>query len=111
MNRSQLADAMLKGKNTPGVVEHAGYYLERSPLCWACALGCAVIGFFAGDFHKAETELEKAGCFDWECDEVGIISGLLAIPRELGATVELMHLNDKKIEEIAAWLKSSEQQE
>jgi hypothetical protein len=101
---------MLKGKNTPGVVEHSGYYLERSPLCWACALGCAVIGFYNGDFHKAETELEKAGCFEWECDEVGIISGLLTIPRQLATTIEHKHLNGMPIQQIAAWLKTSEEE-
>lgn len=109
MTRSELADAMLKGKDTPGVVEDRSYYATTvGQLCHACALGSALIGKLNGDFHKAETEFEQAGGFNEDSDEPRIFADFLEIPRELAAIVELKHMNGLAIEDIAKWLKSSE---
>lgn len=117
MTRSELADAMLRGKAAESVVENVCYYIYSleyaldgrvSKPCYACALGCALIGKHNGDFHAAEMEFEKAGGILYEVDEHEIFARLLEIPRPLAAIVELKHLNGLKIEDIAKWLKSSE---
>lgn len=112
MDRHQLADAMLRGKSTPRVVEHRKYYVATmGKLCYVCGLGSALVGKHDGDFHKAEIEFEAAGGFDCDSDEPTIFASLLKIPRELAVVVEIKHLNGQSIEEIAAWLKSSDETE
>lgn len=117
MTRTELADAMLKGKAAESVVENTCYYIypleyaidgRVSKPCYACALGCALIGKYNGDFHTAEMEFEKAGGILDEVDECEIFARLLEIPGPLAAIVELKHLNGLKIEDIAKWLKASE---
>jgi hypothetical protein len=100
---------MLKGKNTPGVVESRCYYVTTvSRLCQVCGLGAALVGKFNGDFHKAETAFEAAGGFDEDSDEPAIFAEFLEIPRSLAVVVELEHMNGLSIEDIAKWLKASE---
>jgi hypothetical protein len=120
MNRQELADAMIRGKNAQGVIESTSYYVHQSEYsldtsiskpCYACALGCALIGKLNGDFHKAEIEFEAAGGFDEDSDEPAIFADLLEIPRPLAVVVELKHLNGMTVQQIAVWLKSSEGQE
>jgi hypothetical protein len=107
MTRHELADAMLKGKNTPGVVEDRSYYVTTvSRLCRVCGLGAALVGKLNGDFHKAEIEFEAAGGFKWDSDEPAIFAELLEIPCELAVIVELKHLNGLSIEDLAKWLKA-----
>lgn len=109
MTRTELADAMLKGKNTPGVVEDRAYYVATvGRLCRVCGMGAALVGKYDGDFQKAETEFEKAGGYDKDSDEPSIFAELLEIPRPLAVVVELKHMNGLKIEGIAKWLKASE---
>jgi hypothetical protein len=114
MTRHELADAMLKGKNTSGVTESKSYYVHESEClpvpkpCYACALGCALIGKLNGDFRKAEIGLAAVGLYDEDSDEPAIFAELLEIPRSLAVAVELKHLNGLSIEDIAKWLKASE---
>lgn len=110
MNRFELADAMIRGKNTEGVVEDRSYYIGVSSLfedtpCMACALGCALIGFYDGDFKKAE---KIAGARWSQKDDLKVLADLLDIPVSLAIEIEYKHLNGMPIQQIAAWLKSSE---
>jgi hypothetical protein len=109
MNRSRLADAMLKGVNAPDVIESVIHYIDssyNSGPCMACALGAALIGKYGGDYRKAEEAYDK-----WPGDSDTKLARLLDIPIALAIEVEWLHLSGKSIKEIAAWLKSSEQQE
>jgi hypothetical protein len=112
MTRHELADAMLKGKNTPGVMESRAYYVTTGigALCRVCGLGAALVGKLNGDFYKAESEFEAAGGFYVDSDEPTIFADLLEIPRSLAVAVEIKHLNGLSIEDIAKWLKASEGQ-
>lgn len=115
MTRSELADAMLKGKDTPGVREDKmAPYVAVSPrkfFCRACALGCALIGFFNGDYEKAEAYYDAEN-MQRETDEsvYDIFADYLKISAELALEIELKHLNGMPIQQIAAWLKTSEQE-
>ncbi len=120
MNRQQLADAMIRGKSAQGVIESRLYYVYSleysldapvSKPCYACALGCALIGKLNGDFHAAEMEFERAGGIQDEADEAAIFAHLLEIPYPLAITVDLKHLNGMTVQQIAVWLKSSEERE
>lgn len=111
MNRTQLADAMIKGVETPGVVESRMHYItaaSKQKLCKACALACALIGLFDGDFLEAERVYDEKAMNIREDEHIfSIFAGLLKIPESLAIEVEHKHLNGKTIEEIAAWLKST----
>lgn len=110
MNREQLADAMLKGRAAPRVVEDRKYYVTTlGKLCHVCGLGAALVGKFNGDFHKAEIEFEAAGGFNCDSDEPTIFADLLEIPRTLAVAIELKHLNGLTIEDIAKWLKGGQE--
>jgi hypothetical protein len=117
MTRHELADAMIRGKSAKNVVESRAYYIYSleyaldapvSKPCYACALGCALIGKHNGDFSAAEMEFERAGGIQDDVDEAAIFARLLEIPRPLADFVETQHLNGMPIQQIAAWLKSSE---
>ena len=109
MTRTELADAMLKGKAAPGVKENRSYYVTTvNQICHVCGLGAALVGKYNGDFHKAGSKFEQAGGFNADSDEPGIFAELLGIPRPLAVIVELKHMNGLVIEDIAKWLKSSE---
>jgi hypothetical protein len=112
MTKHELADAMIKGKSAQGVEESKGDYISIKPLigkCFACALGCALIGKFNGDYQKAEevydAEVLLLGEEDFEHES---FADLLEIPPELAFTVESKHINGMPIQQIAAWLKTSE---
>jgi hypothetical protein len=109
MTRIELADAMLKGANTDGVIEDKQNYISGTSLnwCFACALGCALIGKFDGDYHAAKLALKDAAK-GRPASEYHIFGDLLGISPELALSIEHKHLNDWPIEQIAAWLKSEE---
>lgn len=111
MTRTELADAMIRGLHTPGVEESENNYIAVKSLinvCLACALGCALIGNHQGNFQEAEE------VFDSFCEMMGdgmdleTCAGLLEIPLKLAVEIEHKHLNGMPIEQIAAWLKTSE---
>lgn len=109
MNKAELADAMLKGKQAPGVEEYRGNYLsvsEDCDLCSACALGCALIGKYEGDYRAAQAAY--AGVWHSEKHDTfpSVFAALLDIPAVLALEVESRHLRHNTVEEIAAWLKS-----
>lgn len=109
MNRQQLADAMLKGVNTPGVVENRRQYIATvGRLCHACAIGAAVIGKFNGDFHEAEKAFDRIVNYRDVVGEVRACATLLEISPALAIEIEHKHLNGQTIEQIAAWLKGGE---
>lgn len=112
MNRFELADAMLRGAKTDGVIEDRQNYISETSLnwCFACALGCALIGKHDGDYHRAKQALKDAAR-GREASEYHVFGKLLGIPPELALSTEHRHLNGQSIEQIAAWLKSSEDQE
>lgn len=109
MNRRELADAMEKGANTPGVVESRMHYItvaEKKGLCKACALSCALIGLYNGDYREAEKVYDaKAINLQPNEHEFSIFAELLGIPESLALEVEHKHLQGRSIEEIVAWLK------
>jgi hypothetical protein len=104
---------MLKGLHTKGVMENTANYVNsmngQMMFCRACALGCALIGKFDGDYLKAEevydARYHKRRSYD---TAEAIIADLLDISPELAIEVEHKHLNGMPVEQIAAWLKSSE---
>src|SRR5262245_19462728 len=109
MNNQQLADAMIKGLHTNGVIEDKQNYISQTSLkwCFACALGCALIGKFDGDYHKAKTALKVAAQGNY-ASEYHTFGALLNISPEFALSIEHKHLNGMPIQQIAAWLKSSE---
>lgn len=111
MNRPELADAMIKGKNTLNVKESKGDYIRISyrldgATCFACALGCALIGKLDGDCCGAETILNNTQYVKKQIDEHNVFSELLRISPSLAIDIEHKHLNGQTIEQIARWLKS-----
>ena len=115
MNRYQLADAMIKGLHAKGVEESRKHYVavtESKNLCKACALGCALIGQLDGDYRKAERVYdEKCASLGNDAHEFRIFADLLNITETLAFKVEHYHLQGMPIQQIAAWLKSSEETE
>jgi hypothetical protein len=100
---------MIRGKAARGVIEDRRYYVNTmGRLCHVCGLGAVLVGKYNGDYHKAEIEFEKAGGFNGDSDEPAIFAMLLQIPRPLAIAIELKHINGMPIQQIAAWLKSSE---
>lgn len=112
MTRHELADAMIRGRVAEGVEESKGNYISVKPIinkCFACALGCALIGKFYGDYQRAEEVYDKRFLERSREDfEHEIFADLLEIPSWLAFTVESKHINGMPIQQIAAWLKSSE---
>lgn len=112
MTRHELADAMIRGKTAQGVVESKGNYisiLQRAKTCYACALGCALIGYFNGDYYKAEEAYDAEYLLRREEDfEHEIFSHILDVPSSIAFQIESKHINGMPIQQIAAWLKSSE---
>ena len=111
MTRIELADAMLRGLHTQNVEESKTDYIHVFPLvgiCKACALGCAIIGKYGGDYVKAEDEADYLFNINPDAFEVELAAEILDIPRNLAIEIEHKHLNDMPIEQIAAWLKSEE---
>lgn len=108
MTKFELADAMLRGAKTDGVIEDRQNYISGTSLnwCFACALGCALIGKHGGDYHKAKQVLKDAAQ-GREASEYHVFGGLLGISPELALSIEHKHLNGMPIEQIAAWLKTS----
>ena len=116
MNRHQLADAMIKGLHTQGVKEDrkAAYVCvsPKSGFCRACALGCALIGKFDGDYMKAERIYDAENMLrPADVDFCDLFAELLGIPPALALEIEFKHLNGMTVQQIAAWLKSSEETE
>lgn len=112
MNRSQLADAMLKGSKAQGVYESRDRYIATSrngQFCRACALGCALIGKHDGDFYEAEKVYDQQFLERRSCDAVQVVlAGLLDISPALAIEIEHKHLNGMRVEQIAAWLKGGD---
>lgn len=111
MNRAQLADAMLKGKQTEGVRESQTAYVtywQKRGICLACALGLAVIGYFDGDYQEAERVFRVGIQKNYGLPAQALFAVILDISTDLAVEVEFRHLNGTSIEDIAAWLKSSE---
>jgi hypothetical protein len=109
MTRIELADAMLKGAHTDGVIEDKQNYISETSLkwCFACALGCALIGKYDGDYRKAKQAL-KDTAKGRPASEYHVFGDLLGVSPELALSIEHKHLNGMPIEQIAAWLKSEE---
>lgn len=108
MNRTQLADAMLRGAKTEGVKE-SRHHIIGIPVngpCLACAIGCALIGKHDGNYRKAKIALKYAA-FN-STSEYQAYANLLSISPELAIEIEHRHLNGQTIEQIAAWLKGGE---
>jgi hypothetical protein len=108
MTRTELADAMLRGLHTPGVEESRTSYISRGwgdNTCWACALGGAAIGYYDGDYRQAEHALIEVSRNQGEYDA---FAELLDISPALAVEIEHKHLNGMSVEQIAAWLKTSE---
>jgi hypothetical protein len=111
MTRYELANAMLKGLHTPNVREDKMAYVsvsEKRPLCKACALGCALIGKFDGDVIQAERIYRYKDNTETAKTAYDIFGDLLGIDPELALEIEFKHLNGMPIQQIAAWLKTSE---
>lgn len=118
MTRHELADAMIRGKAARGVVESLHHYITPKEyggrtfpkdvppdtLCAVCALGAAVVGVY-GDYVRAFNAFHQARKTQGEYDS---FAELLNVSPALAVEIELRHLNDESIEQIAAWLKSSE---
>lgn len=105
MNRFELADAMIKGLQAPNVKEETMAYVhtsKKSGFCRACALGCALIGYYDGNYRQAEAALDRGGSVQ------GDIARALGISTDLAVEIEFRHLNGMPVQQIAAWLKSSE---
>lgn len=108
MNKHELADAMLRGKETPGVEEYTGSYLHpHDKPCLACAMGLALVGHCNGDFQQAYKLYEPRARTE---DDLSVIADLLSIPLSLAIEIEHRHLNGETVEQIAAWLKTPEQE-
>ncbi len=106
MTRTELADAMLRGAKTHGVIEDRTFYLSTgSATCLACALGAALIGQYKGDFRKAEKAVEQIVNYQDANGEVIACAMLLKISPTLAVEVEHRHLNGQTIQDIAVWLK------
>lgn len=114
MNRRELAEAMLKGVNAPGVTESMFHYISSSKesfpaeapdgaVCAVCALGAAVVGEY-GDYKRAQQAWLEVWSRTSGEDEA--FAELLDIPMALAYEVESRHLRGQSIEQIAAWLKS-----
>jgi len=114
MNRTQLADAILKGKQTEGVKESQTAYVtawQTRGICLACALGCALIGKLDGDYLEAERVFRaKAHKALNQIPVQVIFADILEISTDLAVEVEFRHLNNQSVEEIAAWLKKGDDQ-
>lgn len=111
MNRRQLSDAMTKGIQTPNVVESKDHYITGTglrPFCRVCALGAALVGHYDGNHKKAF----KAYCEETrEKGEYDAFADLLGIDIRLAVEIEFRHMNGMPIQQIAAWLKSSDETE
>ena len=113
MTRKELADAMLQGIQTPNVEEWREGFIEvklRSENCWVCALGSALVARNGGDYRKAERLFDRFFALN-TATKAGeqVMASLLNIPINLAIQVSERHLwQNQSIEEIAAWLKSSE---
>jgi hypothetical protein len=111
MNRYQLADAMIKGLNAPNVKESQTSYINNpksKSTCWACALGCALIGHYDGNCKQAYEAWRDATIHLGEYDA---FSDLLGITPALAVEIEFKHMNGINVQQIAAWLKSSDETE
>jgi len=111
MTRHELANAMIKGLHTPNVREDQMAYVhvsEKRPLCKACALGCALIGSLDGDTREAERIYRYKDQTETIKTVYDIFSDLLGISPELALEIEFKHLNGMPVQQIAAWLKTSE---
>src|SRR6266545_404441 len=102
MTRTELADAMLRGAKTHGVIEDRTFYLSTgSATCLACALGAALIGQYKGDFRKAEKAVEQIVNYQDANGEVIACAMLLKISPTLAVEVEHRHLNGQTMKDIA----------
>lgn len=112
MNRFELADAMIRGLHTPNVQEAQMSYINvsaKTGSCRACALGCALIGKYDGDYGRAEEVFDKESLENrGEGSIQGSIAHVLGIPTDLAIKIEHKHLDGMSIEQIAAWLKFEE---
>lgn len=96
---------MLKGSKTEGVKE-SRYHVIGIPIsgpCLACAVGCALIGTYDGDYRKAKRALMFAAFNN--TSEYRAFADLLEISPSLAIEIEHRYLNGQTIEDIAAWLK------
>lgn len=113
MNRKQLAGVMIKGLRTKQVTESQTTYIalrsqNHEKICYACALGCALIGHYDGDFKQALSAWSEATRHRGEYDA---FADLLEISPALAVEIEHKHINGWTVETIAAWLKFSDDQE
>jgi hypothetical protein len=114
---------MIRGKNTKGVQEHKDFYIHVEPsfmnrpaFCNACANGCALIGYYDGEYERAyaafrerESEINRSSDYnEYYFSEPEVLADLLDISPALAIEIEFKHLNGMPIQQIAAWLKSSE---
>jgi hypothetical protein len=102
---------MLKGLYTPNVREDKMAYVsvsEKRPICKACAIGCALIGKLDGDVREAERIYRHKDQAETSGTTYDIFGDLLGIAPELVLEIEFNHLNGMPVEQIAAWLKTSE---
>ncbi len=106
MTRTELADAMLRGVKTYGVIESRACYLSTdSATCLTCALGAALVGQYKGDFREAEKAFEQTVNYRDVNAEAIACATLLKISPALAVEVEHRHLNGQTIQDIAVWLK------
>lgn len=114
MNRRELAKAMRDGIKTKGVRESQTAYItvwERRKLCLACALGCALIGKYNGDYLEAARAWRGILYRNNAPTAQGVFTDLLNVPITLVLEVEERHLSGDSIEQIASWLESPEETE
>jgi hypothetical protein len=105
MTNTELADAMLQGAEVPNVREDVTAYISAScGICYACALGAALIGANDGDYKKAVDMFnERFGATTISQEE--IMASLLNIPVDLARSVSSLHYRGVTIQDIARSLK------
>jgi len=109
MNKQELAAAMMRGIQTPGVQESdCMYVFKRGDFCEACALGAALIGKCNGDSSEAQEIWRAAHLRRIEDGPIATMSDMLSIPESLAEEVELMHCDGRSIREIVTWLNTEE---
>ena len=114
MTRRELAEAMIRGIETPGVLESDCDYVSKDKkkgLCRTCALGAALIGKCNGDSDEAAAMWRAAHEVRTEDGPIAAMADMLSISDSLAEEVELKHCDGETIRQIAAWLKEGENEE
>jgi hypothetical protein len=108
MTNTELADAMLRGAEVPNVREDATAYIAPyKGICYACALGAALIGANNGDWGKAWALYNERG--DPEAVSEETMASLLDIPVDLARDISARHFRGYSIATIASRLKGEEE--